>query len=194
MTDFDYELYQLHLAEKRDDSAENEHRNVKCPKCDTVQSATHKKCSNCGHDLTKARKGKFANMSQDFDPTEYEYQLALARDVEAIAGSEWGLQLAKDSLAKASTPEPFSTSKTSNWVAKVGGLPDYIQHIAHGILRSGRGITESRAIQMAIGVCKRWAAGIGKVDKNTRAAAAKAIAEWEAKKAASHAKSAAKAA
>lgn len=30
------------------------------------------------------------------------------------------------SLAKASTPEPFSASRTSNWVARVGGLPPYI--------------------------------------------------------------------
>jgi predicted ABC-type ATPase len=94
---------------------------------------------------------------------------------------------AKDSLIKASTPQPFSTSKTSNWVARSGGLPDYIQHVAHGILRSGGG-DESSAIAKAIGIVKRWAAGGGKVDANTQAAARKAVAEWEAKKAANKAK------
>lgn len=89
---------------------------------------------------------------------------------------------AADSLAKASTPEPFSRSKTSNWVARGGGLPAYIQHIAHDLVEK-RGKSESQAIQMAIGIVKRWARGGGKVDANTRAAAAKAVAEWERLKA-----------
>jgi hypothetical protein len=76
-------------------------------------------------------------------------------------------------------------------VARGGGLPAYIQHISHD-LHEKRGIPESQAIQMAIGICKRWARGGGNVDANTRAAAAKAIAEWEALKAKAHAKSAAK--
>jgi uncharacterized OB-fold protein len=92
---------------------------------------------------------------------------------------------AKDSMRKASTPEPFSSSKTSNWVARVGGLPAYIQHIAHDLMEK-RGKTESNAIQMAIGIVKRWAKGLGNVDSNTRAAAAKAWSEWLAKRAAAH--------
>lgn len=91
------------------------------------------------------------------------------------------LREAADSLVKASTPQPFSTSKTSNWVARAGGLPDYIQHVAHGILRSGAG-SESEAIQKAIGIVKRWASGGKNVDATTRAAAAKAVAQWEAMK------------
>lgn len=90
--------------------------------------------------------------------------------------------MAADSMAKASTPEPFSKSKTSNWVARGGGLPAYVQHIAHDIMEK-RGIPESRAIAIAIGVIKRWAAGGGKVDATTRAAATKALAEWERLKA-----------
>jgi hypothetical protein len=54
------------------------------------------------------------------------------------------------------------------------------------------GHDESQAIQMAVGVVKRWAAGEGNVTAKTRAKAAAAVAEWEAKKAASHAKTAAK--
>lgn len=51
-----------------------------------------------------------------------------------------------------------------------------------------RGKSESNAIQMAIGIVKRWARGGGNVDSGTRAAAAKAVAEWEALRAKAHAK------
>lgn len=98
--------------------------------------------------------------------------------------------MAKGSLAKASTPEPFSTSKTSNWVARGGGLPDYIQHVAHALVRSGK--TESEAIAMAIGIIKNWAHGKGNVDAETRAAATKALGEWTALKAKNAAKKAVK--
>lgn len=102
------------------------------------------------------------------------------------------LREAADSLQKASTPQPFSTSKTSNWVARLGGLPDYIQHVAHGILRSDPAGGVSGAIQKAVGVVKNWAAGQGKTDATTKAAAAKAVAEWEALKAKNAAKGAAR--
>lgn len=82
--------------------------------------------------------------------------------------------------------EPFSTSKTSNWVARAGGLPHYIQHIAHDLMEK-RGMPESKAIAMAVGIVKRWARGGGNVKPDTRAAAAKAVAEWEAKRAKAHA-------
>jgi hypothetical protein len=114
--------------------------------------------------------------AQEWLPTEE--QLALHESVQTAALS--------------STPSPFSTSTTSNWIARVGGLPAYIQNVAKGIIKSGK--TESQAIQMAIGVMKNWASGRGKVSPEVRAAAAKALAQWEAKKAASHAKTAAKAA
>jgi hypothetical protein len=90
--------------------------------------------------------------------------------------------VAADSLKKASTPEPFSKSKTSNWVARAGGLPSYIQHIAHDLVEK-RGMDESKAIQMAIGIVKNWASGKGNIDATTRAAAQKAVAEWEKLKA-----------
>lgn len=71
-----------------------------------------------------------------------------------------------------------------NWVNRVGGLPLYIRAIAQALLRSGH--SESEAVSIAVGTVKRWAAGGGKVTPATRARAAKAVAEWEAKKAASH--------
>lgn len=94
------------------------------------------------------------------------------------------------SLAKASTPEPFSTSRTSNWVARKGGLPPYVQHIAHDLMEKG-GKTESEAIRLAIGIVKnppdKWG-------PEAKAAAKKAAAEWEAKKGASSPGAAAKSA
>lgn len=41
---------------------EEKHHRLKCPKCGFVQAASNKKCVKCGHDLTEARKAKFANM------------------------------------------------------------------------------------------------------------------------------------
>jgi hypothetical protein len=72
-------------------------------------------------------------------PTSKE--IAEAADaIERMTGDQRGklygddaLSEAADSMAKASTPEPWSKSKTSNWVARAGGLPDYIQHISHDL-------------------------------------------------------------
>lgn len=60
-------------------------------------------------------------------------------------------------------------------------LPAYIQNIAKALMRDGK--TKSQAIQIAIGTVKRWASGGGGVTPEVRAAAAKAVAEWEAAKA-----------
>jgi rubrerythrin len=55
-----------------------------------------------------------------------------------------------------------------------------------------RGKSVSNAIQMAIGIVKNWASGKGNVDSNTRAAAAKAVAQWTALKAKNKARKGAK--
>ena len=64
-------------------------------------------------------------------------------------------------------------------------LPAYIQHVAHHLVAQGH--TESRAIEMAVGIVKGWAAGHDghghKVHPDVQAAAAKAVAQWEADKA-----------
>lgn len=110
----------------------------------------------------------------------------LLESLERLVDEDPVLREAADSMAKASTPEPFSTSKTSNWVARGGGLPPYIQHIAHAIERDGK--DRSKAIAIAIGTVKRWALGGGNVDAGTKAAAAKALAQWEKLKAGAKAK------
>jgi hypothetical protein len=74
-----------------------------------------------------------------------------------------------------------------NWVDKVGGLPRYIKEVAKGIGKSNPGWSESRRIATAVNTIKRWARGGGDVTAKTRAKAAAALAEWEAKKAAAKA-------
>jgi hypothetical protein len=70
-------------------------------------------------------------------------------------------------------------SPKKNWVEESGGLPKYIEDIAHD-LHTERGMSISRAIATAISKVKKWAAGGDDVKPDTRAKAAKAVAEWEA--------------
>ncbi len=81
-------------------------------------------------------------------------------------------------------------SPGKNWVEGAGGLPEYICRIARAIHRDGTPI--SRAIAIAVSRVKKWAAGADDVDADTRAKAAKALAEWEALKVKNKAKTAAK--
>jgi hypothetical protein len=67
------------------------------------------------------------------------------------------------------------------WKHKGLQLPAYIQNVAHGIMKSVK--DKSRAIATAIATVKRWAAGGGHVSAEVKAAAAKAVAEWEKLKA-----------
>ncbi len=71
-------------------------------------------------------------------------------------------------------------SPNSNWVQESGGLPEYICRIARAIHRGGKTISQSIAI--AVSRVKKWAAGLDDVDADTRAKAAKAVAQWEALK------------
>lgn len=75
----------------------------------------------------------------------------------------------------------------------VGGpqkLPNYIEHIAHALMRD-QGMEESRAIATAINAVKRWAEGDlhwgkGKVHPEVIAASRRALAEWEKLKESHH--------
>jgi hypothetical protein len=84
---------------------------------------------------------------------------------------------------------PFSSSTTDNWVARTGGLNSYIRGVSHALLRTGRAKDEATAIRLAVAAIKRWAAGGDHVRPQVQAAAAAALADWEAKRAASHAHS-----
>lgn len=96
----------------------------------------------------------------------------------------------KIDLIAGTAPEPFSTSHTSNWVARVGGLPTLFQHVAHDLMEKGN-LDESHAISEAIGIVHNWAHGHDgrghPVSPAVVAEAVKAIAEWDAKRARAHA-------
>jgi hypothetical protein len=81
-------------------------------------------------------------------------------------------------------------SPKKNWVEESGGLPNYIERIAFHIHEGGASISHS--IAAAIEQVKKWAAGGDNVNPDTRAKAAKALAEWEALKAKNKARKAAK--
>jgi len=84
-------------------------------------------------------------------------------------------------LAAGSAGCSLNTSPGKNWVEKEGGLPNYICRIARAVMKSGK--SRSSAIAIAVSRAKKWAAGGDKVNADTRAKAAKAVAEWEALKA-----------
>lgn len=75
----------------------------------------------------------------------------------------------------------LDSSPKKNWVEKSGGLPNYICKIAKGIMKSGK--SKSQAIAIAVSRVKKWAAGGDGVEADTKAKAAKAVAQWEALKA-----------
>lgn len=74
----------------------------------------------------------------------------------------------------------------NNWVEEdaVNGLPEYICRIARAINRDDPSKSISQVIAIAVGRVKTWARGGGGVTAKTRAQAAKAVAQWESKKAA----------
>lgn len=72
----------------------------------------------------------------------------------------------------------LDSSPKKNWVERSGGLPNYICRIARALVRSGK--DKSTAISIAVTTVKKWAAGGKNVNADTRARAAKAVAEWEA--------------
>jgi hypothetical protein len=55
-------------------------------------------------------------------------------------------------------------------------LPNYIEHIAHALMRGG--MDESQAIATAISSTRRWARGSGHVRPEVRAASQRALDEW----------------
>lgn len=92
------------------------------------------------------------------------------------------VELSEKTAGYSVTHAPLGTQGL--WKHQGWQLPAYIQNLARGIMKSGK--TRTEAIQIAIGTAKRWAAGGGNVHPEVRAAAAKAIAQWEAEKAAAH--------
>ena len=82
-------------------------------------------------------------------------------------------------------PSPRDLSPKKNWVEEEGGLPDYIRMVRNALLEQGHDM--ARATSLAIGAIKRWAHGGGHVSPAVQAAAAEALAHWEAMRAKAHA-------
>lgn len=79
-----------------------------------------------------------------------------------------------------------------NWVQKVGGLPSYIKRISKHLVE--KGMDKSRAIATAVNVAKKMCStgdlnypGLQHVNAGSKAEACSSVADWEAKKARSHA-------
>jgi ADP-ribosyltransferase exoenzyme len=128
------------------------------------------------HAALALRAGKFPG-DNDFITADGSPSDGSPSDGDAVKKSA-------QTAALSSTHSPLGTHGL--WGDKSAQLPAYLQNIAKALIRSGH--DESSAIAMAIGAVKRWAAGRGKVTPEVRAAAAKALAEWEKLKA-EHSKS-----
>lgn len=94
---------------------------------------------------------------------------------------DWTDSVSKKSSRAYPSLERKKGPGNDNWVEAAGGLPSYIERIAKH-LHYEQGMSIGHAIASAVNQCKKWAAGVGGVKPDTRAKAAAAIAQWEAKK------------
>lgn len=76
-----------------------------------------------------------------------------------------------------------SRSNGENWIerSRSGELPEYIRIVRNGLMKDGK--SESQATALAVAAIKRWARGAGNVTAPVRAAAVRALAQWEKMKA-----------
>jgi hypothetical protein len=106
-------------------------------------------------------------------PSDAELEAAIIEESKALTITPGG-RVGDD--ARLGTP-----GGRQNWVDRAGGLPRYIRIVANALRR--RGMSTSRAIAVAVATMRRWARGGGKVSPKVRAAAARAVAQWEAMRA-----------
>ena len=104
------------------------------------------------------------------------------------------VNLTAETTAASTVPEPFGKpSGPGLWHVKGMELPPYIQHVAHDLLSRRPDLGVGGAIAMAKHIVEMWAAGKtvggekGHIHPDVRAAATKAIADWEAKRGRAHA-------
>lgn len=100
------------------------------------------------------------------------------------------MELAAWELAFEPDAESEELAKKPNWVKKAGGLPPYIKRISKHLQE--KGMDESRAIATAVNAAKKMCStgdvnfpGKQQVNPGSQAEACAAVADWEAKKAAS---------
>jgi SPP1 gp7 family putative phage head morphogenesis protein len=114
-----------------------------------------------------------------------EMQDDLALVLDALGGSDVA-KSAETPMLEA-TPDLLGTHglwhTPDRHVGERQKLPNYIEHIAHALMRD-QGMGESQAIATAINAVKRWARGDlhwgrGKVSPEVRAASQRALQEWD---------------
>jgi hypothetical protein len=118
--------------------------------------------------------------------TEYPLGPSAESTIPEGPGSDEGLDHVEFSDVMAIDDNEF------NWVEKVGGLPKYIKRIAKHLQE--KGMKQGHAIATAVNAVKKACAtgdlnfpGIQHENAGSRAEACAAVAEWEEKKARSHA-------
>jgi hypothetical protein len=125
----------------------------------------------------KVNNGEFTGVSVQGLGLRTPVDLAKSQDDAQswLESREW---LQKDAVLVPDKPG------ANNWIDRTGtgNLPKFIGDIA-GDLITERGKSTGEAIQLAVGICKRWCDGQGNVTATTREKACTAIAEWDAKKA-----------
>lgn len=156
-----------------------------CSKCRGKVAKGAKVCQNCGHKLsgytgTDVKKGARA---LDDDELAIAARHALQLDQADVDAA----------IEKARAPLKNKPGK-SNWLEATGGLPRPIRELAEEI--KGDGKSDSEAIQRAIGIARKYAAGVTPQGKKISAAKqqkwARAVARYEAQRVESKAKTAAK--
>lgn len=147
-------------------------------------------------DLRRRRAAAVAGQTvpprEDVEPLSPEVDalaLGLALDARRDYAMDAGVPyLDADDVAALSV----EALKKGNWVTKVGGLPKFIKRVAKHLQE--KGMDQSHAIATAVNVVKKYCAkedlnfpGKQNVTAKTKAEGCSAVAEWEEKKARSHA-------
>jgi hypothetical protein len=139
-----------------------------------------------GDEGASVEKSFHADLSTDDSGIiQVTHQIKLGHEPSGVpVNGSYGVTKSAETAELSTVHRPLGTHGL--WHDKKAQLPAYIQNISHSLIRAGH--TESEAISIAIGAVKRWASGRGKVTPEVRAAAGKALAEWEKLKA-EHSKS-----
>jgi HK97 family phage prohead protease len=119
------------------------------------------------------------------DDGDWSVEQRVLADVAAELETEIEARRGVESKGSAAS---LNRSPRKNWVENTGELPGYVREVARSI-HEKRGIPLENAIPIAIAQIKKWAAGGDGVNADTRAKAAKALAQWEALKARNAARS-----
>jgi hypothetical protein len=113
-------------------------------------------------------------------------EASAAAEIRKAVADALGVTESAKTAGYSVTHAPIGKGGT-NWITKTapgntGQLPAYIQNVRNGIMKGPPPVDESKATEIAIGRIRDWAEGKGNVKPEVRAAAAKAIAEFEAMK------------